>query len=221
MQDKDREEYQPHERPSALFRFFRPILFWFFAKICRWELKGFENVPQSGPVIIVSNHVSNWDPLIVGCAIQRPVHFMAKLELFQVPLLGTLLRNFGAYPVERGGSGRKALKRSIDLLGQNKVIGLFPEGTRSKTGKLGEAKAGVALIAAKAGAPIVPIGLYNSANVLSDRRSNPCIVSVGPPILIETAEGEKVTSQKLQEITDQIMNSIAEQIEKGRESRAF
>ncbi|WP_162007942.1 lysophospholipid acyltransferase family protein [Heliorestis convoluta] len=212
------KDFSPHERPSWIFRFFRPLIIWFFARICRWDVRGLENIPRQGPVIIASNHISNWDPLIVGCAVHRPVHFMAKMELFKIPILGALLRNFGAFPVERGGTGRKALKKSIELLAEDKVIGLFPEGTRSKTGTLGEGKSGVALIAAKSGASIVPVGLYNTSQVFSRGRFNSFVVSFGKPLVIETGAGEKISSQKIQEITDQIMTSIAEQIEEGRKN---
>ncbi|MTV47436.1 1-acylglycerol-3-phosphate O-acyltransferase [Heliobacillus mobilis] len=193
---------------SFMYRFIRGMLIFFFARICRWRLQGLENVPKDGPIIMAFNHASNWDPMILVCASPRKVHFMAKKELFEVPFVSYIVNLAGSYPVDRSKMGRQALKMSIDILNQGKVIGIFPEGTRSKTGEMGEAKAGTVMIAAKAGAPIVPVGLYNSQNVFSGGWFRPVSVCFGSPIYLNS-DGGKLTSKDMHELSEQLMTTIA------------
>ena len=111
------------------------ILFKIFLRL---EVKGAENIPATGPLVIASNHLSLLDPPVIGVASTRKVHFMAKQELF-VPVLGDIYKLLGAFPVKRGGADRTAIKHGIDLMLDGGVLAIFPEGTRSKTGALGKA----------------------------------------------------------------------------------
>ena len=118
-----------------MFYSFIKVFIYVLAKIfLRLEISGTENIPLNGPVVIASNHVSLLDPPIIGVASSRKIHFMAKQELF-VPILGSIYRTLGAFPVRRGAADRNAIKYGIDLLLAEKVLAIFPEGTRSKTGK--------------------------------------------------------------------------------------
>lgn len=191
-----------------IYRFLRRLFTLMFQYLCRWRIEGLENVPAEGPVIIASNHVSNWDPIIIGCALHRKIHFMAKAELFSMPVVGWFVKALGAYPVERGKSGRQAIKASLEILAQNELIGLFPEGTRSKTGEVGEAKAGTVMIAAKGKATIIPVGLHNSQHVFSKGWFRPFAIYFGQPIKIELPEGEKLTSKRLESLSDDLMAEI-------------
>lgn len=135
------------------------------------RVTGQNQVPSQGPCIIVCNHISNADPPIVGASVRhRQVHFMAKRELFQVPGLGRLLVGLGSFPVDRGRSDRRALERAIELLGQGRVVGLFPEGTRSPDGQPQPFHIGAALIAGRSGAPVVPAAVVNTRLHLEERR---------------------------------------------------
>ena len=119
----------------------------------RIEISGKEYFPKDGSVLLCSNHISNFDPPVVGMASPRDVHFMAKAELFKSPLLNKFMRSIKAFPVKRGMSDRDALRTGLKYLKENKVVGLFPEGTRSKTGKLGKGLAGAGFFALRSRCP--------------------------------------------------------------------
>ena len=138
-----------------IYTILKPILWVLFKLGLRLNVEGTENIPQEGPLVIASNHLSLLDPPVIGVAATRKVHFMAKQELF-VPILGDIYKALGAFPVRRGGADRAAIKHGIDILKDNKVLAIFPEGTRSKTGKLGKAEPGALMMASKATATIVP-----------------------------------------------------------------
>ncbi len=123
----------------------------------RWDIYGKKNIPAAGPVVLASNHLSLMDPPVVGSAATRPVNFMAKAELFEPPVFGPAIRILGAFPVHRGAADRQAMKHAVQLLEKGQVVGVFPEGTRSKTGNLGRAGAGAFMMASWAHAEIVPV----------------------------------------------------------------
>ncbi|MDD2420945.1 MAG: lysophospholipid acyltransferase family protein [Heliobacteriaceae bacterium] len=213
----DRVGYNAEIKTATFtYRFFRGLFTFIFRHFCRWQVAGLENVPATGPVVVAVNHTSNWDPVIVGCAINRQIHFMAKKELFGIPVVGWICQALAAYPVERGKTGRQALRASLDILAADKCIGMFPEGTRSKTGEISEAKGGVVMIAAKAQTVIIPVGLYNSRQVFFRGRFRPFAVCFGPPVSVQVPEGEKLTSKRLQSLANELMVKIAAEVEKGR-----
>lgn len=138
----------------------------FLVLYCRLQVKGKENIPSDGGMIIASNHIAAGDPPFVGSSLEREVYFLAKRELFRNPLLGTLIKNVNAIPVNRGVFDRKALGRSEEILRKGFGLVLFPEGTRSKTGELGRGKPGVGMLARHAMVPIVPAYIKNSNRFL-------------------------------------------------------
>jgi len=129
------------------------------------KISGKENIPLDGPVMIVSNHISNIDPAIVAASITRRPNFLAKKELFNNLFLNNFLRSYGAYPVDRGKGDIGALRWGEKQLKKGNALILFPEGTRSKTGKLMKGKSGVARLATLTETPIVPIGISGSENL--------------------------------------------------------
>jgi 1-acyl-sn-glycerol-3-phosphate acyltransferase len=133
---------------------------WFFAVIV-WNLKfeGRENIPERGGYIFVSNHRSNMDPVFNTIPIKARFAYMAKEELFKVPVFKGLITALGAYPVSRGSGDFSVLDRGAAEIGRGRNLMLFPEGTRSKDGKIGRFKSGVAVIAAKSDADVIPIGI--------------------------------------------------------------
>lgn len=142
-----------------LYVFLKGILPTMFRIIYRAEVHGQENVPKEGGAIIAANHISLWDPPFVGAFCPRRVSFMAKKELFENSIFSSIITSLGAFPVNRGAADRNAIKTALTVLGEGKCLGLFPEGTRSKSGKLGEPEAGIGLIAYKANVPIVPVAI--------------------------------------------------------------
>lgn len=135
----------------------------FFGRIRAFDI---DNVPDEGGVLICANHISYIDPPAVGCPLKRRVHFMAKAELFRMPVLGPMITSYGAFPVHRGTADRQALRQAIDLLRGGNIVAMFPEGKRSLDGNLLPAEAGVGMIARNAGVPVVPAALINTNKLL-------------------------------------------------------
>ncbi|GIQ71045.1 1-acyl-sn-glycerol-3-phosphate acyltransferase [Xylanibacillus composti] len=131
----------------------------------RLSVHGRDHIPEQGPIILCSNHISNLDPPLVGLPLTRRVHFMAKEELFKVPVLGYLIRAVGAFPVKRGGVSKESIKTALTLLKQGKVLGIFPEGTRRSQD--GAAKRGAAVLALRAHAQVVPVAIVGRYKVFS------------------------------------------------------
>ena len=182
-----------------IFRFLLRIL---YTLLFRIEARGVENIPAEGPVILASNHISNFDPPTVGIKIKRKVHFMAKEELFKIPVFGPLIDAFGAFPVKRGGVSKEAIKSAISLLKEGNVLGIFPEGSRNN--QSGMAKKGAAMIAVRSGAAIVPVVIIGKY-----RPFGKMIVCYGKPLDI-TAIIEESSPDMLDQVTDAIMTRIRE-----------
>lgn len=186
------------------------FIFWSFmfkSIYARWyqvEFIGKENFPMTGPVIVAPNHLSNNDPPIIGFALPRHVHFMAKAELFQNPIFAAIIKWLGAFPVHRGGVDKIAIRHARDLLKNNKVLGIFPEGSRQKSGKLGHFHDGVASMALRTGVPVVPIAIIGTDKM--ERGKIACVV--GKPILVLK---EKPTPEKIRQFNE-ILKANIEQL---------
>lgn len=195
-----------------LYFLIRTILRVVFRVVFRWRIYGEENIPAEGPVLVAANHVSFLDPPVVGCAISRKVHFMAKAELFKYPVLGWLFRSFGAFPVRRGAADRTAIKMALDLLKQGEVIGIFPEGTRNRTGQVLAPQHGVALLAIKADASIVPAAVTGTTvrrRILGIPVPSKVIVRIGKPISVAEYDG-RVDKDTITELSQKVMKRIRE-----------
>lgn len=188
----------------ATVKFILKVLFTIFL---RMEVKGEENIPLNGPLVLASNHISLLDPPVLGTAATRKIKFMAKSELF-VPVLGTIYKLLGAFPVKRGGNDRAAIKYGIDLLQSGGVLAIFPEGTRSKTGELGKAAPGALMMASKALAPIVPACVVGTDVKRCGKIWPKVHVRFGKPIYFP--KDEPVTKEVLKNMTDEMMARIAE-----------
>lgn len=128
----------------------------------RFKVYGLENVPRRGGALIVGNHVHNADPILMLSASPRPILWMAKAEVWELPILRWFASQAGAFPVNRGRPDRRAIKVAVDTIQEGLLVGMYPEGTRSVTGGLKEPHPGVGLVAVRAGAPIIPCVIVGS-----------------------------------------------------------
>lgn len=186
-----------------LYRFFRGCFRLFFSTVYRWRVIGAENIPAEGPVILCSNHISLYDPPLVGCGIERQVHFMAKEELFHIPVISFFITKFGAFPVKRGAGDRSAIRNTLKLLADGKVLGIFPEGTRSKTGEVGTGLTGVAMFALKSDAVVIPVAIIGPYRLF-----RPITIVYGKPLDLSAQRSVKADSETLKQTTEYIMQSI-------------
>lgn len=183
----------------SIARFFCNIIIHIIFKI---EIKGMEYFPEEGATILYSNHKSNWDPVIIGGITKRPVFFMAKHELFENKILGWFLRKLHAFPVKRQKVDRGALKQGLKILENGQVLGIFPEGTRSKTGKVSAPEQGIAFFASRSDALLVPVAIKGSYKLFSKIE----IIFGAPKRLV--LPRKKVDAEKRKQITEEIFDEL-------------
>ena len=135
----------------------RFLLGGFVGVLSGWEVRGREQVPPEGGLIVAPNHCSYWDPLLVGTAAMRELHFLAKEELFRPPVFGPMIRSFNAIPIRRGMADVGGLSRAIEVLRRKQALLVFPEGTRARDGELRAARPGVGMLAVATDARILPV----------------------------------------------------------------
>lgn len=196
-----------------LYAILYPICKFLFKLFFKLEIEGIENVPREGGIIVVANHVSLLDPIILGVALNRPVYFMAKEELFKNPVLGFVISRLNAFPVRRGSVDRRAIERGLALLREGKVLGMFPEGKRSKDGLLSEPHHGPTTFAYKTGAPILPAALIGTGEVLRKGSWMPRLrrvrVRIGKALSFTKPMGEKVEKTEIREASRKMMDAIS------------
>jgi len=191
-----------------LYSFAVTIFFYIFKYLCRWKIEGTENIPKEGPAVVVANHVSYWDAVVLAVAIPRRIYFMGHSGLFKIPVFAQIIKALGAFPVDREKSDRAALRAAMEILNRGDVLGIFPEGTRVRDGNLGNFKMGAAMIAAKTNAPLVPVALINTPNIFSRGFFRPFKVVIKEAVYVAKEEGQKVTSQQLEDISNDIRQQI-------------
>lgn len=172
------------ERRPLLYYIAGFILPTYYRLVYGLKIKGMENIPTEGPVILASSHVTARDPLFLGCSSKRQIHYMAKASLFHNKLLAGIIRYAGAFPVERGTGGADALKEAYELLENGRIVGVFIEGTRSKTGELLNPKTGISLLAYQTHAPVVPVSIIGKGGKCP-KAFGKMRVEVGKPISFE------------------------------------
>jgi 1-acyl-sn-glycerol-3-phosphate acyltransferase len=184
----------------TFYSFARSVVASIFKPWYRIQVIGAENLPKDGGVLLCTNHIHNFDPLVVGITAPRPVHFMAKEEIFNVPVLGNVVRKCNAFPVKRGMGDREALRSGLKVLKDGHVFGLFPEGTRSKDGELGKGLSGAGFFALRTEAAVLPcaiIGPYKGLGKLK--------IVYGKPISMNEMRETKTSADQ---VTELIMSEI-------------
>jgi 1-acyl-sn-glycerol-3-phosphate acyltransferase len=177
----------------------------------RFQIRGRENIPKRGPLMVVANHLALADPPILGVSISRKAMFMAKEELFRSAVPGYVIRSYGAFPVRRSGLNRDALRRAQDLFERDMALVIFPEGRRSLGRQLESAFSGAAMLAMRYQVPVLPVGIHGTEHIGGATwwlRRPRIRVNIGSPFMLPAASG-KVTRAELVEHTHRIMAHIA------------
>lgn len=188
------------------YEFLRIVFKTIFYVIFRTEVVGQENIPRDGRLILAANHMSNWDPPFLATFVPREVSYMAKQELFANPVFAAIIRSLHAFPVKRGAADRGAIKAAVAELKNEHCLGVFPEGTRSKDGKIHKAEAGVALLAALSQAPVLPAAIIGTNKIFSNGSLLPKLkVIYGKPMIFD---GKANNKEELQNFSQNLMEEI-------------
>ena len=198
--------YEPYRMPMILWRLIRVVVRIIFAIIFDVHTVGRQNVPETGPLIIASNHLSWADVPLIPAFLKRRVVYMAKEETFKAKG-GWLVRFLGAFPVKRGEADRQSLRTAEEQLKAGRILVIFPEGTRSKIHTLGQAHAGMGMIALRSGAPVLPVAIYGSEHSFKKFRPRITII-YGEPMSL-TPKGKKITREDIDQSTEQVMLRIS------------
>ena len=200
------------QESKGFYAFARTVVRLVLPLIVRLRTVGADNIPQSGPVILAVNHIAWIDIPLASLRTPRVTHYMAKIELFHLPILGGIIRLLGAFPVRRGEGDRESLRVAERLLTEGKILVIFPEGHRSG-GQLIKAHPGTSLMALRTNAPVVPVAISGTERVFKGFRYGPwaprVTVCYGKPFHLE-ASGARRTREELARGTDLIMYRIAE-----------
>ena len=168
-----------------------------FALLGGFKKQGTANVPRTGGVLLCPNHVSDADPPAVAVALPRNAWFMAKEEIFDIPIIGALTRLWHGFPIKRNSADRTALRRAEELLKAGEAVVIFPEGGGNAEGTLQPLNPGALMIALRAGVPVVPVALVNTNHVwpygdIRPRRAGvPVSVTFGPPLDLSDLKGQR------------------------------
>lgn len=198
--------YTPH--PMRLYRFAVGAISGLVRFLLCADIKGRENVPTEGAFFACGNHISNWDPVLMAIALKRPVHFMGKVELFRVPVLGKLLCALGAFPVDRDAVDIGAIKTALTHIKHDEPLGIFPQGKRYRGTRpeTRDIKSGVGMMVYRTHAPVVPVAIYTKDyKIRLFRRVH---VRVGKPIEFDEFDAGAKSPEEYQRISEIIFDRV-------------
>jgi 1-acyl-sn-glycerol-3-phosphate acyltransferase len=182
------------------------------------RVSGADNVPKTGGLVVASNHVSYLDPPILGTWFPRVIHYMAKQELFETPIFGSLIRAVHAFPVNRESGDLGAIRHALHVLKAGGVVGIFPEGRRNLDGEA-EARSGAVLLAATAHCPVVPVALVGTHLAARRLRAARVAVRIGAPLTFQ-GSARKPTKSELTAWTDELTRHIAALMESNADPKS-
>ncbi len=198
---------------TRLYTFLRWLAIPFFGGVYRCRVRGAENLPQAGPVMVIMTHKAFWDPVIAGMIFDRPLRFMAKKELFANGAAARFITSLGAFPIDRGAGDRAALTAALEMLGRGEMLLMFPEGHRQRYHGVGDFLPGVGMIALRSGAPVIPLALDGTQDMLRDRKLGlPALRGlVGPPVDLSdiTARNSKAYQEAARRMHDAVAGLYA------------
>ena len=209
MSNRKKELKKKDPRGSKFFRFAYSTIGWVFRAFFNMRVVNREKEPPYGGYVVCANHVSAVDPIVVCLAFrQHQVHFMAKKELFKIPLLAPLIRSLGAFPVDRGGNDVGAVKHAVNIVSSGCCLGIFPQGHRyvGVDPRDTKTKNGAALITARVGAPVVPVYIWRKNNKM--KLFGKTYVIIGDAIPFEEFEYSKDESGVYARMTDKIFDRV-------------
>lgn len=206
---------------SLWVEFWKRLFYYIGRAAFRLKVEGRAYEPPSGPLIVAGNHASVIDPPLIGAVLRRQGAYMAKAELFAVPVLGPWLRSTGSFPVRRGTPDRKAIRRSLEVLQHGGMLVIFPEGTRSPDGRLRDPEPGAAMIALRTGVPVMPAAVVNSHRILPKGARWPrferVTIRFGPPLAVPKIEG-RLDHATMEEWGRRIMREIERMLPEDQRS---
>ena len=203
-----------HREMPFLYHFFHIMIRPIFKSFFKFQVFGSENVSPTGGVMLMINHASYLDPIFIGAAVSRNLHYMARSTLFKPGIIDKFLRSLNAFPVHLGSPDRTAIKRALQLLEDGNLLLIFPEGTRSIDGSLAKAQDGVGFMAYRTKANVVPI--YLSGTYKAWPRGSKMIktakvtVSFGKPLDMSVYRNSEASREKYSKIGEDVMARIAE-----------
>lgn len=216
-------------RYVSIYFFFKPLAWLILHSISDFKVRGTENLPTEGGYVGTWNHLSNFDPMVGTLIAPRPPYVMTKAEYFKTPIMGGVASILGGFPVRRGEADRQAVKTALAVVKRKQLLGIYPEGTRSKTYQLQDPHPGAAMISSSSSATVVPIGLYGTENIMRRKKlgflRRPRIeVSIGPAYNLKDGAaafalahglvpgGKRGRHEDLEFLSDVMMLKIAEQL---------
>ena len=185
------------------FKFMKKVAQVLAFMLFRFDVRGMENIPESGPYLLCCNHISALDPVVLAVFMKRQPRFMGKKELFGNPFLNWFFRKLGAFPVDRKVADMQAFRSSMDVLKEGHGLLIFSQGTRMK--EFESAKGGVALFGLRSGAPIIPVGIKGSYKFRSKIQ-----IRVGEPISMEPYAGMKVKTELIEQVMEVVVKKVSE-----------
>ncbi|MFA5779316.1 MAG: lysophospholipid acyltransferase family protein [Elusimicrobiota bacterium] len=174
-----------------------------FSTVYRREITGLENLPKNGPYILAANHQSYADPPLVGSCIKKKIYYIAKKELFRIPVFGWFIKKMNAFPVDREVADAGALKNALKILQSGNILLVFPEGTRYKPGKIRKLKNGAAMLSVASNSPVVPVAIVNSDKLISLKKLK---VKFGVPMRFNSDEDYYAVTNKIMSEIEKLKN---------------